>query len=91
MQQKSSIKPKTNPIHVQDGQAIEFVKRQVIGVVVQDQFGEVDIMDAFFTAVQMDARNQMDSMTTSVDHYEFTDNLGKTEVTVAHTPHGMAK
>jgi hypothetical protein len=89
MERKSSIKRIAVPI--QDGKVIEFVRRQVIGSVVQDENGELDIMYAFFKAVEGDARDHMDSDVISVDHYEMVDGLGKTEVTVTHTPHGMAK
>jgi hypothetical protein len=89
MERKSSIK--TRAVPSQNGQVIEFVRRQVIGTVVQDQFGELDLMTEFFKAVEGDARDHMDSDVISVDHYEMVDGLGKTEVTVTHTPHGMAK
>lgn len=74
---------------VDDGQVIEFVKRTVIGSVTYKEFGgDYDIMSAFFSAVERDARDGMTSDTVSIDEYEMQDNLGTTKVRVQHTPNG---
>lgn len=65
---------------------IEFTKRTVIGSVRTSEYGDVDIMSAFFDAVESDARDQMVNDKISVDNYEMTDELGTTKITVTHVP-----
>lgn len=75
---------------IQNGTVIEFTRRTVIGVAEYDEFGENDIMSLFFKAVEKDSRDHMDHDHVSIDHYEMTDNLGTTKLTVQHTPHGLS-
>ena len=67
---------------------IEFVKRTVIGEVIADEHGELDIMSAFFDAVEGDSRGDMNPDSVSLSHYEMSDSLGTTKITVQHTPNG---
>lgn len=70
---------------------VEFVKRTVIGDAIVDPNGSSDIMAAFFDCVERDARDDMNSDHQTKSHYEMSDNLGVTKLTVVHEPHGVAR